>query len=82
VGGWVLVYNTKLTCTHLHTPKHRASKVVGVKAWEEEEARHAAAVVQWRRDVRKYQREYFKVLLLPHTHNIHTCIRTYVRTYV
>jgi len=43
--------------------QHRASKVVGVKAWEEEEARYAAAVVKWRRDVRKYERDCLKVLV-------------------
>ena len=49
-----------------------------MKAWEEEEARHAAAVVQWRRDIRKYQRECLKVLLLPRTHNIHAYMHAYV----
>ena len=77
------VCNTKMTCAHLHTPQHRASKVVGVKAWEDEEARHAAAVVQWRRDVRKYERECLKVLLSPHMRTyIHAYIHTYIHAYI
>ncbi len=37
--------------------QHRASKVVGVQVWEAEEAAYTHAVVQWKRDLRRYERD-------------------------
>ena len=37
--------------------QHRASKSVGVQVWEAEEAAYTHAVVQWKRDLRRYERD-------------------------
>jgi len=37
--------------------QHRASRSVGVQAWEAEEASFTSAVVRWKRDSRRYERD-------------------------